>query len=50
MNLADFFHAMVHLDSHLRALVIEHGQAIYALLFITIACETGILPLFFRVS
>ncbi len=37
----------LHLDAHLAALVAEHGPWVYALLFLIIFCETGlvIMPL-----
>src|SRR6185295_12564269 len=32
----------VHLDTHLAAFIAEHGAWVYALLFVIIFCETGL--------
>ncbi len=33
---------VVHLDQHLQAFVAEHGAWVYALLFVIVFCETGL--------
>lgn len=40
--IASFFDMLVHLDRHLTALVAGYGVWIYAILFIIIFCETGL--------
>ena len=40
--LAWFWDLVVHLDSHLAAFVAEHGPWVYALLFVIVFCETGL--------
>jgi membrane-associated protein len=40
--LAWFWDLVVHLDAHLAAFVAEHGAWVYALLFVIIFCETGL--------
>src|SRR3954468_11206041 len=33
---------VVHLDAHLEAFVAQHGAWVYALLFVIVFCETGL--------
>ena len=40
--LAWFWDLVVHLDAHLAAFVQEHGVWVYALLFVIVFCETGL--------
>jgi membrane-associated protein len=40
--LATLWDLAVHLDQHLGAFVAEHGAWVYALLFVIIFCETGL--------
>src|SRR5687767_3525807 len=40
--LAWFWDLVVHLDSHLAAFVAQHGPWVYALLFLIVFCETGL--------
>ncbi len=40
--LATFWDWIVHLDTHLEAFVRQHGAWVYALLFIIVFCETGL--------
>lgn len=40
--LATFWDWIVHLDTHLEAFVGQHGAWVYALLFIIVFCETGL--------
>jgi membrane-associated protein len=40
--LAWFWDLVVHLDVHLAAFVQEHGVWVYALLFVIVFCETGL--------
>lgn len=40
--LAFFWDLLVHLDKHLAALLQQHGPWIYALLFLIVFCETGL--------
>src|SRR6185369_8877437 len=39
---AQFWDLIVHLDVHLAALLQQYGTAIYALLFLIVFCETGL--------
>lgn len=40
--LAQFVDIVLHLDKHLALLVVEYGVWIYALLFLIVFCETGL--------
>ena len=40
--IAQFIDIVVHLDAHLAALLTEYGVWIYAILFLIIFCETGL--------
>jgi membrane-associated protein len=40
--LATFWDLVVHLDQHLEAFVTQHGAWVYALLFVIVFCETGL--------
>ena len=40
--LAALWDLAVHLDAHLARFVAEHGAWVYALLFVVIFCETGL--------
>ena len=40
--LAWFWDLVVHLDAHLAAFVQQHGVWVYALLFVIVFCETGL--------
>jgi membrane protein DedA with SNARE-associated domain len=40
--LAWFWDLVVHLDQHLEAFVAQHGAWVYALLFLIVFCETGL--------
>jgi membrane-associated protein len=40
--LAWFWDVVVHLDNHLAALIAQYGTWIYALLFLIVFCETGL--------
>ena len=37
-----FWDLVVHLDRHLEAFVVQHGAWVYALLFLIVFCETGL--------
>ena len=41
-TVAALWDLVVHLDSHLAAFVAEHGTWVYALLFVIVFCETGL--------
>src|SRR5687767_8444202 len=41
-TLAALWDLVVHLDSHLAAFVAQHGTWVYALLFVIVFCETGL--------
>ena len=38
-----FWDLVVHLDQHLEAFVAQHGAWVYALLFLIVFCETGLI-------
>lgn len=40
--LTTFVDLMLHLDSHLAALVVQYGAWVYAILFVIVFCETGL--------
>src|SRR3954471_22006650 len=40
--LASFWDLAVHLDKHLETFVAQHGAWVYALLFLIVFCETGL--------
>ncbi|MBA3902075.1 MAG: DedA family protein [Rhodocyclaceae bacterium] len=40
--LALFWDIVVHLDKHLAALLAQHGAWVYAILFVIVFCETGL--------
>ncbi|HET9736137.1 MAG TPA: hypothetical protein VFP62_12765, partial [Burkholderiales bacterium] len=40
--LAALWDFVVHLDAHLAAFVAQHGAWVYALLFVIVFCETGL--------
>ena len=40
--IAQFFDIILHLDKHLGVLIAEYGTWIYAILFLIIFCETGL--------
>src|SRR5258708_1123858 len=40
--IAQFIQIILHLDQHLASLVTQYGQLIYAILFLIIFCETGL--------
>jgi membrane-associated protein len=40
--IASLWDLAVHLDSHLAAFVAQHGAWVYALLFVIVFCETGL--------
>ena len=40
--LAQFIDIVLHLDKHLAVLVAQYGTWIYAILFLIIFCETGL--------
>jgi membrane-associated protein len=40
--LATFWDLIVHLDQHLETFVAQHGAWVYALLFVIVFCETGL--------
>jgi membrane-associated protein len=40
--LATLWDLLVHLDRHLAALLADHGRWIYAILFLIVFCETGL--------
>lgn len=33
---------ILHLDKHMAAMIAAHGQAVYAILFAIVFCETGL--------
>ncbi|MCX7962384.1 MAG: DedA family protein [Burkholderiales bacterium] len=41
-SLAALWDLAIHLDRHLAAFVAEHGRWVYALLFVIVFCETGL--------
>lgn len=43
----DILHFLTSLDTQLGSVIAAHGNLIYALLFVIIMCEIGLLPLFF---
>lgn len=40
--IAQFFDIILHLDKHLAALLAQYGNWIYAILFLIVFCETGL--------
>lgn len=40
--LTTFIDIMLHLDKHLAALVLQYGAWVYAILFVIVFCETGL--------
>lgn len=42
LQIADF---LIHLDLHLEALLLDHGVWVYAILFLIVFCETGLVVL-----
>jgi len=40
--LSDFISFFLHIDNHLDALVLQYGAYVYAILFVIIFCETGL--------
>ena len=40
--LSDFISFFLHIDTHLDTLVLQYGAYVYAILFIIIFCETGL--------
>jgi len=46
-TLLNLLHFFTSLDTQLGSVIAAHGNLIYALLFIIIMCEIGLLPLFF---
>jgi membrane-associated protein len=45
--LLDLLHFFTNLDTQLGSVIATHGNLIYAILFVIIVCEIGLLPLFF---
>lgn len=43
----DIVWGMLQLDQHLNTLILQHGGLAYAILFMIVFCEMGLLPLFF---
>ncbi|HEY9193244.1 MAG TPA: DedA family protein [Methyloversatilis sp.] len=43
--LATFLEIMLHLDKHLAGLVAQYGPWVYAILFVIVFCETGLIVL-----
>jgi len=43
--LATFLEIMLHLDKHLAGLVAQYGAWVYAILFVIVFCETGLIVL-----
>ena len=43
--LATFLEIMLHLDKHLAGLVAQYGTWVYAILFVIVFCETGLIVL-----
>ncbi len=43
----DIVWGLLHLDQHVNLLIAQHGDATYAVLFLIVFCEMGLLPLFF---
>ena len=43
--LATFLEIMLHLDKHLAELVAQYGPWVYAILFVIVFCETGLIVL-----
>jgi membrane-associated protein len=43
--LLQFFDLVMHLDTHLEALLQDYGAGVYAILFLIIFCETGLVVL-----
>ena len=41
-TLLQFFDFVIHLDAHLVSLFAEYGVWLYAILFIIVFCETGL--------
>lgn len=47
MEISQLLPLLLHFDQHLGGLILQHQVAIYALLFLVVFVEIGILPLFF---
>jgi membrane-associated protein len=43
----NFIQALLHIDQTLHLITAQYGGWVYAALFLTVFCETGIVPLFF---
>ena len=40
-------HTLLHLDQSLGSVIAQYGMLVYALLFVMVFCEMGLIPLFF---
>lgn len=47
MDFAQFLQFLLHFDQHLGGLIARHEVMVYAMLFLVVFCEIGMLPLFF---
>lgn len=47
MDFTQFLNLLVHFDQHLGSMIAQHHVMIYAMLFMVVFCEIGVLPLFF---
>lgn len=47
MDVTQFLNLLVHFDQHLGSMIVQHHVMIYAMLFMVVLCEIGVLPLFF---
>jgi len=47
MEVAQFLDLLVHFDQHLGSMLIQYHVLVYAMLFLVVFLETGVLPLFF---
>jgi membrane-associated protein len=47
MDFTLFLNMLAHFDQHLGSMIAQYHVAVYAMLFVVVFCEIGVLPLFF---
>ena len=47
MDISALLDLFLHLDTHLETLITQYGMWIYAILFLVIFCETGLVVIHF---
>ena len=47
MDFSQFLDLLVHFDRHLGSMIVQYQVMVYAMLFLVVFCEIGVLPLFF---